>query len=161
MLADLHITEIGLFSVLDSDRHTWLPGRRRQGRKPADRDTAGEAQTEQRRQSKVRYSTTCMDAALPIVACPCTQTVTMFRTLRSTVLHPDFTGLCWCCTSSLCSPCSLFLQSYSVVRVAVYAQSNLFQEQKYRQLISTLSSVDTSLLATSQTAVCLLCSCIL
>ncbi|KAL7396590.1 hypothetical protein ABVT39_008325, partial [Epinephelus coioides] len=40
------------FSTLDSDRHTWLPMRRRQGCKPADPDTAGEPRTEQRRQSK-------------------------------------------------------------------------------------------------------------
>ena len=47
------------FNTSDSDRHTWLPWRRRQGCKPADLDTAGEPHTEQGRQSKVRHCTAC------------------------------------------------------------------------------------------------------
>lgn len=79
------------FSTLDRDQYTSLSGRVGKACKPAGPHTAGEPQTEERRQSKMRFCTASMIAAHTSVGCPHAQTLMMYRALRSPVLpvhHP-------------------------------------------------------------------------
>lgn len=154
------------FSTLDSDRHTWLPRRRRQGCKPADPDTTGEPQTAQRR--KVRYYTTCMNSALTIVACPHTQT------LRPTELHVFlslYTRLSWRASRSanlahrsFIGVAQVFFVLFLLQNIWIVWWGFLFlfwvktvPRRKSRQLIKALSSVKTTLACWQQVKQLFIC----
>lgn len=129
-------------TTLDSDRHTWLPMRRRQGCKPAEPDTTGEPQTEERKPCKVRHCTACMSAALSIVA-PHSDLDGVQDSQVSCAACPLYTGLSWLAPRSGTS--SWTAQWGFLFRLSPNFSKKNIQTMNYHSFICQ---------TTSQTAVC-------